>query len=316
MTDWTSWQKTVEYIVNKTGRWYGLGDGDGTPFATIPVPNDFEAPDQWLDVEDIQVTLPAEGVWLDRLVNDGLVGFSEDGKLGLATGDYTILYATRGQDGTIQRRGGVITHAMADDPSNTGTAESLTISALSVGDVWNTIPAVSWPSTWWKADPYPRTIDEAGIDYSQPWNMARVELATRLSYVNKYGKAAFVIARLAQESLDASMKTQRDPDGTIWVDDPYHVVEVPAVDNSPVISLEARDGSLWETVAAQAKNAGVQLSARIWWPGDPPVWAWTPVTSDTPGLDVDITPDDGSPSKRDLGLRTFPHAMIVLEVRP
>ncbi|QQB45308.1 hypothetical protein I6I10_07110 [Corynebacterium glucuronolyticum] len=34
------------------------------------------------------------------------------------------------------------------------------------------------------------------------------------------GRAGFVIRRLAQESLDAAMFTQLDPDGTRWVDDP------------------------------------------------------------------------------------------------
>lgn len=316
MTDWSSWRKHVEYVINTRGRWYGLGDGDGAPLATLPEPeSDFAWPEQWQSIEDIQMTLPAEGEWYDRLIGDGLTGFSIDGKLGLVTGDYTVLYATRGENGKTVRRAGVVTHALSEDPDNTGGGVTITISALGTGDVWNTIPAISWPSSWWKADPYPRTTDESMIDYEQPWNMARIEMATRTSYVNKYGQAAFVVRRLVQESLDAAMSTQKDPDGTIWVDDPFHVVEVPdETDMSPNIALEARDGQLWETVQAQAQAAGIQLGARVWWPGDDPIRCWTPVTSSTPGPEVDITPDDGSPSVRTLEERTFPHAMIVVEV--
>lgn len=313
--NWQDWQKTVNYIIETRGRWYGLGDGDGFPLVTLPEPGDFAGPDQWMGIEDIEMTLPAEGEWMDRLILDDLEDFSVGGRLKMASGDYTLLFATKGEDGETVRRGGVVTHATAEDPNNTGQADHVTINAISAGDVWNTTVAVSWPRSWWRATPYTRTSDESGREYSQGWEMARIEMATRITYVNKYGPAGFVIRRLAQESLDAVMSAQRDPDGTVWIDDPFHVVEVPDKEETlPNIALEARDGSLWETVQSQAANSGALLGARIWWPGDRPVRCWDPVTSETPEDDIDLSPDDGSEPTRGLAYREFPHAMIILTV--
>ena len=144
--------------------------------------------------------------------------------------------------------------------------------------------------------------------------MARVEMATRTMFTFKHGPAGFIIRRLAQESLDAAMMTQQDPDGVRWIDDPRHVVEVPEEDTSPVISLEAREGSLWDTVAGQAQNAGLILGARLWWPGDPAVRSWELANSSMEPWQVDITPSEGEPY-RQVVEQEFPSPMIVLEVK-
>lgn len=319
MTDWASWQKHVDHVVAQTGFWFGLGDGDGAPLFDLGAPVEREHPDQWMESADISVTFPAvvDGVAsraVEKLVLDGMPGFDESGRLvHVPQEDFTLLIAMRG-DGGVVRRGGVVTHATGDDPDNTGGPTSITINALNCMDVWNTIPAVSWPAAWWAATPYERTSDESGLEYSRPWSMARVEMATNRMFTYKHGRAGFVIRRLAQESLDAVMRAQADPDGTRWVDDPFHVVEVPETDNTPEISLEARDGMLWETVAAQARNAGVILGARMWWPGDAPVRCWSPVNSSMGPEEVDISPSEGD-SGRTLDYWAFEHAMIVLTVK-
>lgn len=304
------------------GRWYGIGDGDGAPLWDLPDPvgDGVEHPEQWMASEDLSFKFPAltpEGA-LNRAAEvfliDGMTRFDESGKLKPVEGDYTLLIAVPGKDGAVVRRGGVITHAVGEDPENTGTPQEITLMALNLMDVWNTIPAVSWPASWWKATPYDKTSDESGLPYDKAWKMARVEMATRSTFTFKNGKAGFVIRRLAQESLDASMFTQQDPDGTRWVDDPFHVVEVPEVDSTPEISLEARDGFLWETVAEQAKNAGVILGARLWWPGDAPVRCWNLVDSSMGPEQVDISPSQGEP-QRTLAYRTFDHAMCVMTVK-
>lgn len=321
MTNWDSWQKHVNYVIDTRGRWYGIGDGDGSPLFDLPDPlPGSPAPEQWMASEDLELSLPAvepSGVpnrVSELLVLDELRDFDPSGQLPVAQGDYTLLVALRGDDGTVVRRGGVITHVDAVDPDNSGIPAELTIHALNLMDVWNTIPAVSWPAAWWKATPYRRTSDESGLAYPQAWDMARIELSTRTTFTFKHGPAGFVIRRLAQESLDASMMTQQDPDGTRWVDDPFHVVEVPIVDTTPEISLEARDGSLWDTVAGQAKNAGVILGARLWWPGDPPVRSWQMANSQMTPQQVDITPSQGEPY-RQVVEQTFPHPMVVLTVK-
>lgn len=320
MTDWQSWRKHVDYVVATRGRWFGIGNGDGTPIMTLPDPTASESPDQWAESEDLSFTMPAltsdysSHPVTDMLVNNAIGMFSRDGKLATAIEDLTLLAAFPGPDGTVRRRGGVITHADGTDEDNDGHASEITISATSIMDIWKTTVAASWPAAWWKAKTYDRTSDEAGIPYTEPWAIARVELATNATFVWKNGPAGFVIRRLAQESLDVTMATQADPDGTIWVDDPYHVVEVPLQDTSPVISLEARDDMLWETVIDQAQNAGIILGAYLWWPGDKPIRTWKPIKSTNKPVEVDITPSQEE-SHRPIGEHTFPHAMVVLTAK-
>lgn len=319
MTDWEAWRKHVDYVVATQGRWFGIGDGDGTPLFTLPLPVESTVPEQWMESADLSVKFPARDESgavtraAEMLVTGAVRDFDPSGQLPTADGDYTLLAAFPG-DGGVVRRGGVITHCTADDPDNDGIPGTITVNALNCMDVWNTIPAVSWPSAWWAADPYEADTDMSGLPFKKPRLWAKVELSNKTFFTWKNGPAGFVIRRLAQESLDAAMMTQRDPDGTRWVDDPFHVVEVPERDDTPVISLEARDGFLWETVAEQAKNAGVILGARLWWPGDPAVRCWNSARSTMSPAEVDISPSQGE-SKRTLSYRSFGHAMIVLTVK-
>ena len=320
MTDWDSWAKHVKYVVDTRGRWYGLGDKDGNPIMTLPEPTSTDTPRQWADSPDLKITFSARSQngtptrLAQLLVIDELNGFDPSGQLPVAEEDYMILVAFPGPDGTILRHGGTIVYAEGQDTDNDGIPNELTVSALNIMDVWNTTPAMSWPSAWWAATPYERDTDESAIPYEHPHLMARIELATHTTFTWKNGPAAFVIRRLAQESLDAAGFAQKDPDGTRWVDDPYTVVEVPEVDTSPTISLEARDSMLWDTVSKQAKNAGIIFGARLWWPGDPAVRCWNQVTSTMSPAEVDISPSQGE-SKRTLSYRTFPHAMIILTAK-
>lgn len=320
MTDWESWRRHVDYVVKTRGRWAGIGDGDGNPLFDLPDLTGIGAPEQWMASEDLEVTLPAAGPdgalhrATELLVMDGLRNFDPSGQLAPAEEEYTLLLAMRGNGGKVERRGGVITHADGRDPGGTGQPTELVIHALHFADVWRSTPAVSWPNAWWNATPYPNNSDESGIEYGRAWDMARIELATRSTFVFKHGPAGFVTRRLAQESLDAVMMTQVDPDGTRWVDDPYVVVEVPEVDTTPDISLEARDGSLWDTVAGQAQNAGLILGARLWWPGDPPVRSWELANSSMEPAQVDLTPSQGDPH-RQVVEQTFTHAMIIMTVK-
>lgn len=320
MVDWQSWKKHVDHVVKTQGRWFGIGDGDGTPLFTLPSPIDQQTPEQWMESADLTVSFPARDEdgsvarVAELLVTGAVRDFDPSGRLPVADGDYTLLAAFPGVDGQVARRGGVITHCTGEDSDNDGVPATVTVHALNCMDVWHTIPAVSWPSAWWAAKPYEQTTDLSGVPFKTPRLMAKVELSNRAFFTWKNGKAGFVIRRLAQESLDAAMMTQQDPDGTRWVDDPFHVVEVPEVDNTPIVSLEARDGFLWETVAEQAKNAGVILGARIWWPGDAPVRCWNQAKSTMKPAEVDISPSRGE-SKRTLSYRSFPHAMTVLTVK-
>ena len=320
--DWDAWQKHVDYVVRERGQWWGLGDADGNPLMTLPdaTTDGVTAPEQWMDSPDVSFTMPAmtpageQQRAYQLLIANELDHIDASGRLEVNPTLYTLLAAWRGKDGEIVRRGGVIITASAEDPDNDGLPQTMTISALNAADVWNTIFAVSWPAAWWAAKPYDKTTDESQLPYSRAWSMARIEMAGQAMFRWKEGKAGFVIRRLAQESLDAMMMTQQDPDGTRWVDDQFHVVEVPEADTTPVISLDAADGSLWDTVAAQARNAGVILGARVWWPGDKPVRCWNPATSSMTPQQVDISPSQGT-SQRTLAYRTFPHAMIVLTVK-
>lgn len=319
MTDFVSWQKHVNYVIETQGRWIGLCDGDGNPICDLPLPTAYSHPDQWGETSDVEIGF--SGVRDDGsiqrhaelLIMDAIKEFDPSGQLPPAEDAFFVVLATAGQHG-VERKSMRIIHTNGSDPDTTGKPTDTTVFGLDLKDIWKMIPAQSWPAAWWRATPYERTSDESGLIYPEPWDMAKIQMANRTLFTFKHGQAGFVIRRLAQEALDAAMMTQRDPDGTRWVDDPYHVVEVPEEDNSPIISLEARDGTLWDTCIGQAQNAGLILGARLWWPGDPPVRSWQLANSSMTPAQVDITPSQGEPY-RQIVEQTFPHAMTVLTVK-
>lgn len=152
MVNFDSWQKHVTHVVNEQGRWYGLGDGDGNPIMDLPAPlvDGLQAPQQWMNPEDISLTIPAAGVDGDphlatRLVIlDAMNGFDMNGQLEPPANHFTLLTAMRGEDGGIYRNGGVIMAPRAVDTDNDGVFDELTLSGVNSLEVWQTFPAVSW----------------------------------------------------------------------------------------------------------------------------------------------------------------------------
>lgn len=319
MTDWQSWNRHVDYIIDTQGAWYGIGDGDGAPLLTLPGPLEESAPKVWMSREDMTITIPAAGehglhVVAGRLVSPRLIKIGPDGRMIPATDEeLTFLTADRGPNGTVIRRGGVISHADADDPSNTGAPETITIYALDLMDVWHSWPAPSWPLSWWETTIRDYTTDESGVDYTTARHMGLVEMATRADGYTKFGPAETVIRELVQESLDAAAKTQTDPDGTPWVDRPHHIIDlVETGRDSPDVYIEVRDEYLWDTVSTQASNAGVLLGYRLWWPGDPPIRSYELAHSDMSVEQVNLSPPDGSQPHRQVVEQTFDRPMVVL----
>ena len=318
MTDFVSWNRTVDWIINTQGRWYGIGTGDGEPIMTLPEPLEpSSAPKVWMSMQDIKVTIPTQGehgphATVDRLITQHLTRV--DGGLFVPATDeeLTLMVADRGRNGTVVRRAGVISHAVGHDPDDAGMPVSMTIHAADLMEVWHTWPCPSFPLSWWMTTMREYTTDESGVAYTTPRQLALVEMATTADGYTKYGPAETVIRELIQQSLDAVASTTTDPDGTLWVDNPFHVVDLAPTGNpSKGIYIEVRDGTLWETISPQAQNAGVLLGYRVWWPGDPPVRSWQLANSTMTPEQVDLTPEVGLPYRQVVD-QTFEHPMIVL----
>lgn len=318
MTDWNSWNRHIEQVIDDRGYWYGLCDGDGDPLMTLPLPASGTAPEAWMSVQDIQVTIPVDGkhgqhAAAQVLVGDEFTKINADGTLKVAVdGDYLIVVAMRGEAGQIRRYAGIVTHAVigGDDPVGWSL---LTISASNQMDVWHSWPAPSFPLSWWLTEVEEYSTDISGVEYESPRRLSLMEMATAADGYTKFGPVEQIIRVIAQESLDAAASAQVDPDtGVRWVDDPFHVVDMRSSGvESPERYIRIQDETLWDTVSKPAQQNGVVLGCYLWWPGDDPVIVWSQATSDMTGEQVELMPSTRTPYRR-LVRKSWEHPMWVL----
>ncbi|MCK7676420.1 hypothetical protein M0E81_11760, partial [Corynebacterium sp. CCM 9187] len=106
-----------------------------------------------------------------------------------------------------------------------------------------------WVKTW------VRERDVAGIELEQHRGRAVVE-----------GPALQAIYEVIGVSLEAVFRAT-------GVSDPWPVVVETPASGGPETVIALEDRTIWDTIAPYAAAAGVRVSARLWWPGDPPVGA-------------------------------------------
>lgn len=313
MIRWPDWVKHVDRVVEKQGIWIGLCDGDGSPIVDIPRPAGAVDVTQWMAASSLSVTIPKHGSYgpnrVGALLMDEFVWQVDDsGRFIAANGaDYCLGFAVPGKDG-VRRSAGIITHVTEDE-----AGEYLTIHAESVQKIWESWPAPSYPLSWWLTQMEDYRTDESGVPYATPRTMSLVEMATVADGYTRRGPAEQTIREIVQESLDVVGSTQRDPDGTLWVDDPYVVMEVDSRFNtdSPEVLIRVNDGTLWEVLSGPAQAAGVLLGARVWWPGDPGFYLYEPVSSLADPDEVNLRTHIRMPHWDD----SFQHAMVLLTAK-
>lgn len=253
------WRKHIDHVVATERQWIGLGNADGYPVMDLPglVPP-LTAPEQHLAEASAEATFIVEpgSPVLERLGAEGL-GFGESGELMPATGDVRLLLVAR--EG--QRLAYAITYVVI---SGATAPSTLTIHATTLDAELALWPCPSVPVSWDGASFKEWGTDASGETYKIPRELAWTEHATVVDGFSKRGKAMTVIRDLCQDSFDAVDKAMG------WTS-PKFIVSYPGVDSSREVAVTVNDDPLWDTIAEPARQAGVGVTVRLWWPGDTPI---------------------------------------------
>lgn len=270
MTDWDAWRTHIDQVVADQGQWVGLCDENGEPVMDLPVTT-LDARVTMRQAANGELTMPTIGEWgqvhkaVDMLIADDLGAVDEQGELVPHTGPQPLL--------VVARRGGraayTISHPLspidAFRPPSTLTIPSVDLAALL--EFW---PAPSVPSTW--VPGFETWTEDAAGPYETPRIYAPVEFATAADGYTVGGtaenpmSAELVIKTVIQDSLDAVNHMHG------WVGDEHMVVDwEPSGHPSPPALIRVQDQPVLDTVQDTARDAGVNLTVDLWWPGDDPV---------------------------------------------
>ena len=269
MIDWTTHRKHREQIIADTGQWVGLLDADGNPLMDLPPVVSMVAPEARNDPGSLELTVlcrSTRGIIhpvVTELVAEQLGVLSPEGKL-VPVADRTRYVAIEREG--VPRRVFWATHTVAR-----GDAEApatLTIHGVGLTKLLSRFPAMSAPTTWrslfkrferdWVGP------ENTKVVFSRPRDLAGMKMVTVADGATLDGPAEATIRRLIAESLDAAFRV-----AGITKDLPIQVATTPTGRPSPRILLRPTDGPLLEEIAQPAAAAGVIITARMWWPGDP-----------------------------------------------
>ena len=161
-----------------------------------------------------------------------------------------------------------VTHTVARGDAD--APATLTIHGVGLTKLLSRFPAMSAPTTWqtsfrrferdWVGP------ENTKVAFSRPRELAGMKMVTVADGATLDGPAEATIRRLIAESLAAAFRV-----AGITKDLPIQVATTPTGRPSPRILLRPTDGPLLEEIAQPAAAAGVIITARMWWPGDPPV---------------------------------------------
>lgn len=262
--EWARERAQIEQAVTDKGQWVGLLDGEGEPVAELPG-RDLDLGSAVQSIEEGTATFPVgtpDGSvhpLVARMFGDAIGG---DGSALLDPGD------NQGYMLCVQNAGGIEGRYVytVEFPTLEGDKVgplTLRMDVLELLGVLNFRPCPSVLSTWGE---YPMKLwdTDAGKPYRVKRPLAPMQMATIAWGHTSKGPAVTTIARVVQDSLDAY--------DTAFSYDPSFVVQVPeGVDTSPEVLIRRQDNTVWDTVGEVARLAGVAISARMWWPGDPAV---------------------------------------------
>lgn len=263
-SEWGRERGQIDQVVADQGQWVGLLNGEGEPVAELPG-LDFDLSSAVQSIEEGTATFPVgtpDGSvhpLVARMFGDAIGG---DGSTLLDPGD------NQGYMLCVQGPGGIEGRYVytVEFPTLEGDKVgplTLRMDVLELLGVLNFRPCPSVLSTWGES-PMKLWDTDAGRPYRVPRPLAPIQMATMAWGHTSKGPAVTTIARVIQDSLDAYDVAFGYPAS--------FVVQVPkGVDNSPEVLIRRQDNTIWETVGETARLAGVAISARMWWPGDPTV---------------------------------------------
>lgn len=271
MIDWTAHRKHREQAIADTGQWVGLLDADGSPLMDLPPVASMVAPETRNDPGSLELTVlcrSSRGIIhpaVTELVAKQLGVLSPEGKL-VPVADQTRFVAI--ERAGVPRRVYWVTHTVARGDAD--APATLTIHGVGLTKLLSRFPAMSAPTTWQQSfKRFERDWvgpENTKFTFSQPRELAGMKLVTVADGATLDGPAEATIRRLITESLAAAFRV-----AGIIKNLPIQVAATPTGRPSPRILLRPTDGPLLEEIAQPAAAAGVIITARMWWPGDPPV---------------------------------------------
>ena len=168
----------------------------------------------------------------------------------------------------VPRRVYWVTHTVARGDAD--APATLTIHGVGLTKLLSRFPAMSAPTTWQQSfRRFERDWvgpENTKVAFSRPRELAGMKMVTVADGATLDGPAETTIRRLIAESLAAAFRV-----AGITTDPPIQVLTTPTGRSSPRILLRPTDGPLLEEIAQPAAAAGVIITARMWWPGDPQV---------------------------------------------
>lgn len=253
-------RRHIDHTVATRGQWVGLCDSEGWPVAELAAVVSISSPEAYLAVSSCEVTVlvDAESVAARLLIGDGLRQ-DDEGRIIPSTDEALLLVVCR----QGARDAFPITHCTAPVA---GELSRLTIHGTSLIDMLDWWPCPSVPLSWTEASFEAYSTDASGVEYNEPRRLAPVEFATKADGYTVRGPAGRTIRKLIYDSIFAV----NDVCG--WAGDPHMVVAAPTgEDSGEEVVIRVTDDTVWETINEPARNAGVAITARLWWPGDGPV---------------------------------------------
>ena len=242
-----------------------------TPLMDLPPVVSMVAPEARNDPGSLELTVLCRsnrGIIhpvVTELVAEQLGVLSPEGKL-VPVADRTRFVAIEREG--VPRRVFWATHTVARGDADAPV--TLTIHGVGLTKLLSRFPAMSAATTWrslfkrferdWVGP------ENTKVVFSRPRELAGMKMVTVADGATLDGPAEATIRRLIAESLAATFRV-----AGIAEDLPIQVVTTPTGRPSPRILLRPTDGPLLEEIAQPAAAAGVIITARMWWPGDPPI---------------------------------------------
>lgn len=266
--NWNQVRKTVDATIRDHGVWYGLADADWVPIATVaPTSRPVERHTR-LAAPELAVDLPGTvdgqvSVVSDELIAPNLGVFDKQGYFDAANVHARNLIVQR--PGKHGRQAYFIPYV---DASGASSPEAIHAEGAGLLSLLAAHPCPSIPESWrggWSIE-----NEDAGGLYGYPRIYSLVEFATRADGYTMSGPAERVIRNCIQDSLDAVRSHMAKTDSD-W-ERPHLVVDYSETGRfSPKAYIRVQDDHILQTVEETARNAGVNISADLWWPGDDPV---------------------------------------------
>lgn len=262
--DWDAHKLHRERRIASDGQWVGLLDAEGTPIMDLPPIIEMKAPETRNAPESFEATVlirSADGTIhriADELIATGLSSFT-DGKFTTANQETRLIALERAglprrlyRVAFCQARGGV------------AGPDTLTIHGVDGLGILNQYVAWSHPRSIKDQVPFDLLDrDWTGKEFEKQRRMKDVKLAAVADGFIVEGAGDVVIWGLIRDSLAAAYRAFNP-----WRYDPIIMGEIPTGVHAPNIMIRPQDGPLWDTIAPAATQAGVNVTCRLWLPGD------------------------------------------------